>query len=161
MINGTYSILFIDYGSGFFPIGCLTSNGISEEVETLDSTTVDNKGWKTQVLTNQSYNIDFSGVVVSTLIGTNNDKVGYDRLKLIKRNRELISWKIEDSETTESGQGQIISLSAESNIDEFITFSATLQGYGKPLTLASRVPSIEDGLSNSLEDGLTNSIAAE
>ena len=161
MINGTYSLLFIDYGFGFFPIGCLTSNGISEEVETLDSTTVDNKGWKTQVLTNQSYSIDFSGIVINSLIGINSDKVSYDRLKLIKRDRQLINWKIEDGLSNESGQGQIISLSSETNIDEFISFSATLQGYGKPFTVSARVPSIEDGLNNSLEDGLTNSISAE
>ena len=161
MIDGTYSILFIDYGFGFDPVGCLTSNGFSEEIETLDSTTIDNKGWKTQVLTNQSYNIDFSGVVVNSLTGVNNNKVSYDRLKIIKRDRQLINWKIEDKYSTESGQGQIISLSTEANIDEFVQFSASLTGYGKPLTTAARIPSIEDGLSNSLEDGNNNSIAAE
>lgn len=161
MINGTYSILFIDYGFGFFPIGCLTSNSFSEDVETLDSTTIDNQGWKTQVLTNQSYSIDFSGVVINTLIGDDSDKVSYDRLKLIKRDRQLISWKIEDTEIRDSGQGQIVSLSSEGNIDEFITFSATLQGYGKPFTNMIRIPSIEDGIANSLENGNNISIAAE
>jgi hypothetical protein len=73
----------------------------------------------------------------------------------------LINWKIEDKYSTESGQGQIISLSSEANIDEFVQFSASLIGYGKPLTAAARRPSIEDGLSNSLEDGNNNSIAAE
>ena len=161
MIDGTYSILFIDYGFGFKPVGCLTSNGFSEEIETLDSTTIDNRGWKTQVLTNQSYNIDFAGVVVNSLTGANNGKVSYDRLKLIKRDRQLINWKIEDKYSTESGQGQILNLSSEANIDEFVQFTASLIGYGKPLTTAARIPSLEDGLSNSLEDGNNNSIAAE
>ena len=161
MINGTYSILFIDYGFGFFPIGCLTSNSFYEDVNILDSTTLDNKGWRTQVLTNQSYNIDFSGVVVNSLTGVNNNKVSYDRLKIIKRDRQLINWKIENEYSTESGQGQILSLSTDDNIDEIVQFSASLQGYGKPLTTAARIPSIEDGLSNSLEDGNNNSIAAE
>ena len=161
MINGTYSILYIDYGFGFFPIGCLTSNSFSEDVETLDSTTIDNQGWKTQVLTNQSYSIDFSGVVIKSLTGVNNDKASYDRLKLIKRDRQLINWKIEDEYYIESGQGQITSLSSDANIDEFVEFSATLQGYGKPLTTEPTVASIQDGISNSIEDGINNSIAAE
>ncbi len=161
MINGTYSILFIDYGFGFYPIGCSTFNSLNEDVETLDSTTSDNKGWRTQVLTNQSYNIEFSGVVVNSLTGVNNDKVSYDRLKIIKRDRQLINWKIENKYSIESGQGQILNLSTEDNIDEFVQFSASLKGYGKPFTTVASVPSIEDGLSNSLEDGNNNSIAAE
>ena len=42
-----------------------------------------------------------------------------------------------------------------------LLFQQHCKDMAKPLTLAARVPSIEDGLSNSLEDGLTNSIAAE
>lgn len=133
MIDGAYNILFIDYGDGFLPIGCLTSNGISESVDVLDSTTRDSQGWKTQALTNQSYTIDISGIVINTLYdGGDSSKISYDRLKLIKRNRQIISWKIENSINTfiEFGKAQITQISSESNIDEFISFSASLVGYG-------------------------------
>ena len=162
MINGTYNILFIDFGSGFFPIGMLTSNSFSEDVDTIDSTTRDNAGWKTQTLTNQSYNIEFSGIVINTLFnGGNFTKISYDRLKEIKRNRQLVDWKIQDSELQfiESGKGQIISLSSESNIDEFITFSASMQGYGKPYMSSGKLYSLEDGSGKSIQDGNNKSIA--
>jgi len=134
MINGTYNILYIDFGvGGFFPIGLLTSNSFSEEIDFLDTTTQDNAGWKTQVLTNQSYNIDFSGLVINSISSFGDPtKIGYDRLQNIKRNRILIDWKIINGRNgmTETGKGQITALSNESNIDEFISFSATLKGYG-------------------------------
>lgn len=161
MINGTYNTLLIDFGNGFFPIGMLTSNSFSEDVDTIDSTTRDNKGWKTQTLTNQSYSIDFSGIVINTLFNKGDfTKVSYDRLKDIKRNRQLIDWKIQDSELQfiESGKGQIISLSSESNIDEFITFSASMQGYGKPNMSSGKLYTIQDGNTNDMQDGNTNEI---
>jgi len=134
MINGTYNILYVDFGvGGFFPIGLLTSNSFSEEIDFLDTTTQDNAGWKTQVLTNQSYNIEFSGIVINSISSFGDPtKIGYDRLQNIKRNRVLIDWKIINGRNgmTETGKGQIITLSNESNIDEFISFSATLKGYG-------------------------------
>tara|TARA_B100000809_G_C15016550_1_gene486907 strand:+ start:499 stop:993 length:495 start_codon:yes stop_codon:yes gene_type:complete len=161
MTNGTYNILFIDFGSGFFPIGCLISNSFSEEIETIDSTTRDNAGWKTQTLTNQSYNIEFSGIVINTLFSKGDfTKISYDRLKEIKRNRQLIDWKIQDNnlQFIESGKGQITSLSSESNIDEFITFSASLQGYGSPKSTSGKLYSLQDGNTNKLQDGNTNEI---
>ena len=130
MIDGTYSILYIDAGNGFFPVGNLVSNSFSEDVDTIDSTTRDNAGWKTQTLTNQSYNIDFSGVVSNVASAS---KINYKTIRDLKRNREIIKWKIEDNQlNVEEGKAQITSLSNESNIDEFVTFSASLQGYGSP-----------------------------
>ena len=130
MIDGTYNILYIDAGDGFFPVGNLVSNSLNESIDTIDSTTRDNAGWKTQTLTNQSYNIDFSGIVSNVASAS---KINYKTIRDLKRNREIIKWKIEDNQSNvEEGKAQITSLSNESNIDEFITFSATLQGYGSP-----------------------------
>jgi len=151
MINGTYSILYLDIGEGFLPIGCLTSNGFSESVETLDSTNIENGGWKTYVLTNQEYSIDFSGVALNTLYnGGDTTKFSYDILKLIKRNRLLIDWKIQDNQgNIDNGKGYLTDLSSESNIDEFITFSATILGYGIPVS--TNINPIDSGLESHLE----------
>ena len=90
MINGTNSILYLDIGQGFLPIGSLTANSFSESVETLDTTNVENGGWKTYVLTNQEYSIDFSGVAINTLYnGGDTSKFSYDIIKIIKRNQVL------------------------------------------------------------------------
>ena len=135
MIDGTYSMLYIDAGNGFFPVGNLVSNSFSEDVDTIDSTTRDNAGWKTQTLTNQSYSLEFDGIVQSTpsLSGASH-KIDFYKIRELKRTKQIVDWKIEDATSylKEGGKAQIISLSNESNIDNFVTFSATLQGYGSP-----------------------------
>lgn len=127
-IKGTYSILYIDSGDGFYPVGCLTSNSFQENTDSLDSTTRDNDGWKTNRLTGQGYSISFSGLVLEDEISFT--KQTYYDLKTIKRNRTLIDWKINDKNY---GSGYIVDLSNEDEIDSDVTFSAELTGYGKPL----------------------------
>ena len=136
MINGTYSILYLDIGQGFLPVGSLTSNSFSESVETLDKTNIENGGWKTYVLTNQEYTIDFSGIAINTLaVGGDTTKFSYDVIKIIKRSRVLIDWKVQDNiGNIDSGKCYITELSSENNIDEFISFNATLLGYGVPIS---------------------------
>ena len=161
MINGTYNTLYIEFESEFLPIGLLVDNSFSEDIETLDSTTRDNNGWKTQRLTNQSYTISFSGLVINTAFSKGDfTKISYDRLKVLKRNRELLNWKIQDNnlQFIESGQAQITSLSSESNIDEFISFSATLQGYGEPNSSTGLFYNLQDGNTNIVQDGNNNDI---
>ena len=134
MIDGTYSILYLDIGQGFLPVGSLTANSFSETVETLDTTNIENGGWKTYVLTKQEYTINFSGVAINSLYaGGDNTKFSYDIIKTIKRNRTLIDWKVQDNAgNLDYGKCYITELSSESNIDEFISFNATLLGYGVP-----------------------------
>ena len=151
MINGTNSILYLDIGQGFLPVGSLTANSFSESVETLDTTNIESGGWKTYVLTNQEYSIDFSGVAINTLYnGGDTSKFSYDIIKIIKRNRILIDWKVQDNGgNIDSGKCYITDLSSESNIDEFISFNATLLGYGVPIT--TNINPMDSGLESHLE----------
>jgi len=131
--NGSYRILYIKEGIDYLPIGCLTENSFSEDVEMLDTTTRENSGWRTSQPILQSFNIDFSGLQINTRF-TNADltKISYDKLKVLKRNKTLIEWKIENTDLVflEYGKGYITSLSETNAIDEFITFSGTLSGSG-------------------------------
>jgi surface protein len=135
-INGENRILYIKINGEFLPIGCLTGDSFSETVEMLNTTTRDNAGWATSTPTTQSYNISFEGLVIKTsfLTGGDTTKVSFDRLKELKRNRTLIEWKSEDIDNTfvESGKGFITELSDSSSIDDFISFNASIVGYGKP-----------------------------
>lgn len=151
MIDGTYDLLYLDFGSGFLPVGCLTSNGFSEDVETLDSTTKENGGWRTQVLTNQSYEITFSGIAINTIYSGDTTKYSYDVLKILKRGRVLLDWKIEDSVdgNIESGKAYITNLSSNSSIGQFVSFDGTLIGYGKPDTSNSNL--LDEGIETDLE----------
>ena len=133
MIDGTYSILYIKWEDEFLPIGCLTSDSFSEQVEMLDTTTRDNAGWRTSTPTNQSYNISFDGIVKNTnFYGGDSTKISLDRLRVLKRSRTLIEWKTQDENLTfvDSGFGHITSLSKTSNMEEFISFTCDIEGFG-------------------------------
>ena len=132
-INGENRVLYIDIeGNGdFFPIACLTSNSFRESASFINTTTRDNaNGWETSRPVEQSYSISFSGL--ETL---NNEIAGnttYFNLKVIKRARQLINWKIlDDNGKEEFGQAYISSLSDSASIDDYIEFNGELTGYGQ------------------------------
>jgi len=161
MINGTDRILYIKWNDDFLPIGCLSSDSFDESVDMLDTTTRDNQGWKTSTPTNQSYNISFDGVLInSNFTGGDTSKVSYDRLRVLKRNRTLIEWQIKDTDLTfvDSGYGYITSLSDSANLDEFVTFSASIVGYGQPNSTSFQSFILQDGSNNNLQDGNNNII---
>ena len=160
-INGTNRIIYIKWEEDFLPVGCLTSDSFSETVEMLDTTTIDNGGWKTAVPTMQSYNITFDGLLINTNFnGGDFAKVSYDRLRVLKRSRTLIEWKTQDENLTfvDSGFGYITNLSDSANMDEFITFNATIQGQGMPNSISLQVFELLDGNGNLIQDGNENII---
>ena len=161
MIDGTYSILYIKWEDEFLPIGCLTSDSFSEDIKMLDSTTRDNAGWRTSTPTNQSYNISFDGIVKNTNFnGGDFTKISLDRLRVLKRSRTLIEWKTQDNNLTfiDSGFGHITSLSKDSSTEEFISFSANIEGYGSPYSTTGIIFTLGDGNGNTIEDGNNNEI---
>jgi len=84
----------------------------------------------------QAYSIGFSGVQVnSTLVGGNFNVASYDKLTAIKRNRIKIEWKIQGTifPVVDYGEGYISDISEENNVDEFMSFSGTITGFGIPL----------------------------
>jgi len=161
MINGTDRILYIKWNDEFLPIGCLSSDSFDESVDMLDTTTRDNQGWKTSTPTNQSYNISFDGLVINTNFnGGDFTKVSYDRLRVLKRNRTLIEWQIKDNNLTfvDSGFGYITNLSDSANLDEFVTFSGSIVGYGQPNSTSEQSFTLQDGEENIVQDGNNNDI---
>jgi len=129
-INGTFRILYIDFGDGYFPVGCLTSHTFNEECDSLETTTRTNAGWKTFKATNQGYTISFDGLILEDELA-NSLQTYYD-LQTIKRDREIISWKIDE---LQYGSGIITSLSDNNSNNENVSFTAELIGFGKPLLL--------------------------
>tara|TARA_R110000823_G_C15854823_1_gene492556 strand:+ start:499 stop:954 length:456 start_codon:yes stop_codon:yes gene_type:complete len=133
MIEGVYSVLYIKWQGVFLPIGCLTSDSFNEDIDTLDVNR--SSTYRGSIPTNQSYNISFDGLVIGTSnTGGDSTKISLDRLTNLKTNRTLIEWKTEASNSVfiDSGFGYITNLSKSSNIDEFISFNATIQGFGAP-----------------------------
>ena len=139
--NGSEQILFILVDGLKVPIACLTDNSFQESVEMLNTTTADNKGWKTGRPLTQSYSISFSGIQIESNFGAP-QKASLDILRILKRRRELISWVIDTGTTfTEGGQGYIVNLSESSSADGLLTFSGQILGYGILATQALKEPS--------------------
>lgn len=135
-INGVDRIVFFYINGVWLPIGCLTDNSMEESAELMDTTTRDNKGWSTARPVMQSYSISFNGLQLNTTVaGGNFNAVSYDRLKQLKRAKILIDWKIEGTlyPIVDYGKAYISSLGEANNIDEFMSFSCSLTGFGEPL----------------------------
>lgn len=134
--NGYDRILYIKYLGNWMPVGCLTSNSLSEAAEMLQTTTRDNDGWATSRPAMQNYSISFEGLQINTTVAGGTFTVAsYDRLKLLKRSKMLLNWKIQGSifPVVDYGRCYITEISEASATDDFLTFSGTLTGYGIPL----------------------------
>lgn len=144
-MNGSYKILYIYFVDNYYPIGCLTENSFSEEVEMIDSTVRTNTdGWGSSRPTRQSYNISFSGVL--SLDDRGGTIVTYPDLTGLKRSRTEILWRINSSEggDTEQGSGYITSLTDAASVDEAVTFSGEIVGIGEPETTTWTPPTYDD-----------------
>jgi len=141
MDNGSNKLLYIKKGGTFYPVGCLTSNSFSESVDMIPSTTRENvNGWTSSVPTTQSYSISFDGLI--TYDDRGQTVITFRDIQALKRGRTLIEWKIESSSggDTDHGKGYITEIGDQSNIDEFISFSAQIQGFGEPEIIAGVTP---------------------
>ena len=134
-INGEDRILYIKYNGVYMPIGCLTGNTFDETAEMLDTTTRDNKGWATSKPVMQSYSIGFSGIQVnSTVVGGDFSIASYDKLCSIKRAKILLDWKIQGKNfpIVDYGQGYFTDLGEANNVDELMSFTGSITGFGEP-----------------------------
>jgi len=160
--NGSDRILFVKVNGNWLPIGCLTDNSMDESSEFLDTTTRDNQGWTTSRPILQSYSVGFNGLQLNTTVSGGIFTVGsYDKLKQLKRDKILLYWKIEGVvyPIVDYGQGYISSLSEVNTIDELMSFSGTINGYGKPLMKAIAETVLNIGDPNELlNDGDPNEL---
>jgi hypothetical protein len=131
--KGEERILYLKIDGEYLPIGCLTENSFSESSESFETTIKNESSWAAAKILNQNYSISFSGIQILSRVG-NNNMLSYDRLKEIKRNRQLLDWKIKgtDFPIVDYGKCYITEISEATPVDEFITFSGTLTGFGKP-----------------------------
>lgn len=135
--NGSDRILYIKQQGNWLPIGCLTSNSFSESAEMLSTTTRDNNGWNTSRPMMQGYSISFEGIQINTVVAGGTFTIAsYDKLKLLKRQKMLLDWKIQGTTfpTVDYGKCYITELSEASAVDDFLTFSGSMVGYGIPQT---------------------------
>ncbi len=133
-IKGIENLFYIVIDGEDIPVGCLTGSPISKDVQMIETTTRENEGWITELPTNQSYTIQLDGLMVQDDEDSGNTIFSYRRLRQIKRNKELITWKRKtlNGYYIDSGKAHITNISDADTAGEFITFSATLKGFGRP-----------------------------
>lgn len=132
-INGTYKFLSIKQNDVYLQIGCLTENSFNESVEMLGTTTRDNPdGWGTSIPVGQKYDIPFSGLVTNDIVS---DRViTFKAIRDLKRQRQLIEWKIDDGTgNPDYGQGYINTISDSAVMDEYVSFTGGIVGQGEPI----------------------------
>lgn len=157
-MTGDNRIIYIKVEGVFIPVGCLTENSFSESSDVLDTTTRDNIGWKTSRPTMQSYTIPFAGLVVF-----DSAVLSYGRLREMKRNRNLLDWKIQDPTNVypiiDYGKAYINTISEASPAGDLISFSSELTGFGIPLWIDnSNAVLSPDAIEQMITDGLNNVI---
>lgn len=140
-ILGEDSIFFVKMNGEWLPISCETSSPMSENVEMLNTTTRDNNGWRTEKPTLQSYSISVEALLRLDDEFPDSGIVSYNKLRQMKRNRELIEWKRETfgGWYIDEGKAHITDISDSNTVGEDITFSLSLIGFGEPLTDSARV----------------------
>lgn len=132
---GEDRILFIKINGNYLPVGCLTDNAMDENSEMMDTTTRDNQGWTTSRPLIQSYTISFNGLQINTTVaGGEFGVLSYDKLKQLKRDKVLLDWKIQGSKypIVDYGKFYISNLSDTEPSGEYMTFSGSATGFGKP-----------------------------
>jgi hypothetical protein len=120
-------ILSIEFQGSYFPIACATSNTFEESSDSINTTTRDNGGFKTSRPTNQEYSIPFQGV--ETQLDIIAGKITYKDLQNFKKNRTLVSFRLGTQKIIE-GRGYIFELSSESPVNDLVSFSGVLTGFG-------------------------------
>ena len=109
------------------PVGCLTSNSLSETIQFLRTCKTTEKGAGKSLGTLHSYSIPFECVYSNDIAIIN-----YNDLKAFGRDRQKVAWSMVNDETGEGDEGFafIESLDITGNTDDFIKFTGTLTGYG-------------------------------
>ena len=138
--KGETQILYIFVEGLKVPVSCLTDNSITRQVDFLETTTQDNKGWKTGQPLNKSYSISFSGVQIESNF-TVPTKASLDILEILFQNSVLFNWTIETASTfIDGGSGRISTLTDSGSIDGFLTFTGEILGYGPMLEKFLAIP---------------------
>jgi predicted secreted protein len=142
-IKANDRILFIKQIDTFVPIACLTSNAMSETMETFETTTRATGGWRQFLPDVQSYSITFAGI--NQLSG-----LSYQSLQILKRNRVKVVWGIGTADDiVEQGFGYITDLSVTDDVNQDSVFSGTIEGYGVPeQNLSALGATLEDFLAD-------------
>lgn len=131
ILLGKNSLLFVNTGTAYLPIGCLTSNGISKSMDMTDGTLTKCDPDPEPIPGKKSYEVSFDAVAVVNEVAL----ASLDAVDLIFEEGKLMYWKNEitladATKKTTYGKGFLTSFDREDPVDGEITFSGTIVGSG-------------------------------
>lgn len=109
------------------PVGCLTSNTLSESISFIRTCKTTAKGATTNIPDLYGYSIAFECVMV-----IDNGLMTYEDIKTLARNRERFDWAMINSAINQGDAGQafVENLEISASSEDFVKFTGTLTGYG-------------------------------
>ena len=139
-IKGDLIVLDVWDGAIYRPVVCLTSNGVSETVNVIESQTKCLPGAIEKDAGSYSYEISIEGQKIDTTsAGSEVTKASYDYLKTLLRTKALVTWRTDTGSVDtpyEYGTGILSDLSDGNDAgDSLSTFSGTLSGSGLIVTV--------------------------
>lgn len=154
-LKGYSRVLYIKDDGEFKPVGCLTSNPLSEGSEMIKTTTAESGGWRTSRPTNQFFSISFEGMQILTGTGYDETMLSYDTLKEKKRAKELLEWKIENvsGSLSDAGSGYITEIGESNAVGDFLTFNGVIEGFGQPVFSRGSADYWQNGNEMLFQDG--------
>lgn len=110
------------------PIGCLTSNSLSETISFIQTCKRTQKGAIRSLGRQHSYSIPFEAVYTR-----DGSIITYEDIQEYGRNREIINWSIIDSDEGigQEGIAFLENLDISASSTDFIKFTGTLSGQGE------------------------------
>lgn len=140
-INGDIIILSVydATATAYKPIACLTSNGLNETRNVIESQTKCNPGETTKTKGSRNYNVSAEGEYIDTTsVGGETAKASHDFLKSLSDGDDLINWRMSTGLADTPfyyGVSIITDLSLTAPANDTTTFSCTLEGSGAIVTI--------------------------
>lgn len=130
-------LFFINHENFWVPIGCETGHTLSEASSFIPTTTRDNGGWETDLPIGQSYTLSVDGIVIES--EARDGILPYFYLRNLKRSNQLVEWRrvfLLDKHI-DTGFAHITDISDTTTVNETVTFTMSLKGFGAPTYITS------------------------
>lgn len=124
-LEGDEDIISIYQTDAYVPIGCLTGNGISENVAMRETVTKCDPGETVVKPGASSATISFDGVA-----SDDSGILSWAALKTIHRAKTLVTWRLGKTASYDYGTGYIESLEKTGNAGEDVTFTGSIRVNG-------------------------------
>jgi len=129
-LEGDEDIISIWVTTEYVPIGCLTSNGLSESIAMRETVTKCDPGETIVKPGASTASISFDGIAT-----TDSGVLSWAGLKTLHRAKTMVTWRVGKAAAYDYGTGYIESLDKEASAGEDVTFTGSIKVSGAIVTV--------------------------